>query len=197
MSIPNFKYFFNSKSERLDVILHGGSQGMDSDLINKVVATSRKVGNSVVAFNFPYIERDEENSSGPELIEELDALRSVLDYCKSENFKSVRLIGKSLGGVVASYFLKKISTEQTNKYSIIILGYDLGYIDLTTFSGKIKIIQGNKDRFGDIEAVKNDMKGAVSTDIIYLSIEGADHSYCDPETKEPRFEDEAVRLAFI
>jgi hypothetical protein len=65
----------------------------------------------------------------------------------------------------------------------MIFGYDIGYIDLKTFPGKIVIIQGDKDKFGDIEAVKNDMKGA-------------DHSYRVPETKEPIYEDEAVKMAF-
>ena len=196
MSLPNFKYFYNNKSKTLDVILHGGSQGMDSDLINKIVEASRKKGNSVVAFNFPYFERGEEKSSGPELIEETNALQSILDYCQADKFELVRLIGKSLGGVVAGYYLKKLKGSQLDKFSLMIFGYDIGYIDLKTFPGKIVIIQGDKDKFGDVEAVKNDMNGAVSKDIVYLSVKGADHSYRVPETKEPIYEDEAVKMAF-
>ncbi len=196
INLPNFKYFYNNKAKTLDVVLHGGSQGMDSDLINKIIETSRKNGNSVVAFNFPYLERGEENSSGPELIEEVDALQSILSFCQVDNFDSVRLIGKSLGGVVAGHYLKKLKHDQLDKFSLIIFGYDIGYIDLKSFPGKIVIIQGDQDKFGDIEAVKNDMKGAVSRDVVYLSIIGADHSYRVPETKEPIYEDEAVRVAF-
>jgi hypothetical protein len=40
------------------------------------------------------------------------------------------------------------------------------------------------------------MKGAVSKDITYLSIEGADHSYRIPETKEPIYENKAIVAAF-
>ena len=196
MNLPNFKYFYNNRAKNLDVILHGGSQGMDSGLINKIIEASRKNGNSAVAFNFPYIERGEEKSSGPELIEETDALQSVLNFCQADKFESIRLIGKSLGGVVAGHYLKKLDPNQLDKFSLIIFGYDIGYIDLKTFPGKIVIIQGEKDKFGDVEAVKNDMKGAVSKDIAYLSIKGADHSYRVPETKEPIYEDEAVKMAF-
>jgi predicted alpha/beta-hydrolase family hydrolase len=196
MNLPNFKYFYNNRAKNLDVILHGGSQGMDSGLINKIIEASRKNGNSAVAFNFPYIERGEEKSSGPELIEETDALQSVLNFCQADKFESIRLIGKSLGGVVAGHYLKKLDPNQLDKFSLIIFGYDIGYIDLKTFPGKIVIIQGEKDKFGDVEAVKNDMKGAVSKDIAYLSVKGADHSYRVPETKEPIYEDEAVKMAF-
>jgi len=196
MNLPNFKYFYNNRAKNLDVVLHGGSQGMDSGLINKIIEASRKNGNSVVAFNFPYIERGEEKSSGPELIEETDALQSVLNFCQADKFESIRLIGKSLGGVVAGHYLKKLDPNQLDKFSLIIFGYDIGYIDLKTFPGKIVIIQGDKDKFGDVEAVKNDMKGAVSKDIVYLSVKGADHSYRVPETKEPIYENEAVKLAF-
>lgn len=196
MNLPNLKYFYNNKSKTLDVVLHGGSGGMDSNLINKIVDASRKSGNSVVAFNFAFFDRGEENSSGPELIEENGALQSVLDYCQSERFENIRLIGKSLGGVVAGSYFKKIDGDQLKKYSLVIFGYDIGYIDLKGFPGRIIIIQGSKDKFGDIEAVKNDMAGAVSKNVTYLSVEGADHSYRIPETKEPIYEDEAVKLAF-
>ena len=196
MSLPNFKYFYNNKAKTLDVVLHGGSQGMDSSLINKIVEASRKKGNSVVAFNFPYIERGEEKSSGPELLEEIGALQSILDFCQADIFDSIRLIGKSLGGVVAGHYLKKLDRDQLNKFSLIIFGYDIGYIDLKNFPGKIVIIQGDKDKFGDVEAVKSDMRGAISKNIVYLSVKGADHSYRVPETKEPIYEDEAVSKAF-
>src|SRR3989344_732107 len=196
MTLPNFKYFYSNKAEKLDVVLHGCSQGMDSGFMNKIIEASRKEGNSVVAFNFPYIERGEENSSGPELFEEIEALRNVLGYCQSEKYSCIRLIGKSLGGVVAAAYLKKLTADQMSKYSIIIFGYDIGYIDVKKFSGEIVIIQGSRDKFGDVEAVKRDIDRSASKDITYFSIEGADHSYRIPETKEPMYEDEAIKVAF-
>lgn len=196
MDLPNFKYFYNNKAKTLDVVLHGSSAGIDSDFIKKIMEASRKIGNSVVSFDFPYFERGEEHSSGPELVEEIEALKLVLNTCQSEKFESIRLIGKSLGAVIAGHYLKQIDSEQSKKYSVVVFGYDIGYIDLKSFDGKITIIQGSKDKFGDIEAVKEDLKGCVSKDITYLSIDGADHSYRVPETKEPIYEDEAVKIAF-
>lgn len=196
MTYPNFKFYYNNKANTLDVVLHGSSQGMDSPFINKVVETSRNIGNSVVALNFPFFDRGEEKSSGPELIEELETLQLILDECKSGTYEHVRLIGKSLGGVIAGMYLSKNNKSDLNKFELIIFGYDIGYIDVKSFSGKIRIIQGSKDKFGDIEAVKKDMTGSVSADIEYLTIEGADHSYRVPETKEPIFEDEAIKIAF-
>ncbi len=196
MPIPNFKYFYNNKSETLDVILHGGSQGMDSSLICKVVDASRAIGNSVAALNFPYIERGEDHSSGPELTEEIEALKQVLDFCHSENFKHIRLIGKSLGGIVVGAYLSKLNVNEQEKYSVYILGYDLGYIDIRRFNGEIRIVQGEKDKFGDVETVKKDMETAVSKNISYYEIPNADHSYRDPKTKEPKYEDEAVKALF-
>jgi len=119
-----------------------------------------------VAFNFPYIERGEENSSGPELIEETRALQSLLNFCNSDKYESIRLIGKSLGDVVAGHYLKIVDKNLLGKSSLVIFGYDTGYIDIKEFSGKIVIVQGSKNKFGDIEAVKKDMNGAVSNDIL-------------------------------
>ncbi len=196
MTLPNFKYFHNNKSKILDVVLHGGSVNMDSSLINKIVDASKARENSVVAFNFTFLERGEEQSSGPELIEEIEALKSVLEFCKTEKFENVRLIGKSLGAIVAAKFLSSLNSDEQKKYEIVVFGYVTGSINLKSFAGKIVIIQGSKDKFGDIEIVKNDMKNAISKDITYFSVEGADHSYRDPETKEGIYEDEAIKLIF-
>ena len=194
--MPNFKFFFNNKAKVLDVVLHGGSYSMDSSFIQKVIDAGRKVSHSVIAFNFPYLDRGEDHSSGPKLEEELKTLKEILDFCQAEKYENIRLIGKSFGGIVASYFLKNLSGQEAQKYSVIVLGYVLGEggIDLKGFSGKITIIQGQKDRFGDISAVKKDMAKATSKDVAYFEVAVADHSYRNPETKEPVFEDEAVNL---
>ncbi|HTK03451.1 MAG TPA: alpha/beta family hydrolase [Alphaproteobacteria bacterium] len=192
----NFKYFHSSKSKTLDVVLHGSSAGMDSSLINKIVDVSRKNGNSVVAFNFLFLERGDEHSSGPELVEEIETLKSVLEFCKGESYPTVRLIGKSLGAIIAAKFLTNLNSEEQTKYEIIVFGYVTGSIDLKNFVGKTVIIQGEKDKFGNIEIVKQDMKNAISKDVSYFEIKNADHSYRDPETKEPIYEDQAVLQLF-
>jgi predicted alpha/beta-hydrolase family hydrolase len=161
--------------------------------MQKIFNECVRQGHSVANFNFPYFERGEEQSSGPDLKEELEALQSILDECKAKEYKHIRLIGKSLGAIIASYYLKSLSKEEQSKYSVIVFGYVTGIIDLKTFEGKIDIIQGEKDRFGNIEVVKNYLKDAVSKDINYFEIKNADHSYRD-ELKEPVFEDEAIEV---
>jgi len=196
MNIPGYKFYFNSKAENLDVILQGSSVGMDSQFITKIWNASIKAGNSSVAFNFPYFERGETNSSGVELTEEIESLKSILTVCQSGNYKTIRLIGKSLGGIVAGYFLRDLSRAEQGKYSIVIFGYVPGSTDLKTFPGKIDIVQGSKDKFGTIEQTKKDMEKALSKDISYYLVEGGDHGYKDPQTNEPKFEDMAIEFVF-
>lgn len=190
--LTNFNYYHNSKAETLDVVLQGGSHGIDSSILQKVFNKSKEKGNSVIAFNFPYYERGEGNSSGPELKEELGTLQNILDLAKYKEYSKVRLVAKSLGGIVASYYLANLSEEEVNRFSIVILGYVTGDVKLKNFKGRITVIQGEKDKFGGIDVVKEDLKDAVSKDITYLEVEGADHSYRNPETKEPVYEDNAI-----
>lgn len=185
--------FVKKESDTLDVLLHGSSGGMNYSLMQNIFDECVKQEHSVANFNFPYFERGEEQSSGPELKEELETLKSVLNECKAEEYKHIRLVGKSLGAIIASYYLKALPKEEQSKYSVVVFGYVLGSIDVKSFDGKIGIIQGEKDKFGNIEVVKNDLKNAVSKDINYFEIKKADHSYRN-ETKEPIFEDAAIEI---
>jgi len=172
MILPNFKYFYNNKSNTLDIILPGGSYGMDSSFIEKVIASCKNAGHCVLAFNFPYFDRGEEHSSGPELEEELLVLSELMKFVQANSFEHIRFVAKSLGAIVASFFLKNVIIEEHSKYSVIVLGYVTGSIDLKDFRGKISIIQGEKDKFGGIDVVKKDMESTASSDISYFQIEG-------------------------
>jgi len=191
--LTSFQLFHNPKSDTLDVILHGGSYDIDTPFMQKVFKTCKDKGHSVIAFNFPYIERGEERSSKPELKEELEILQKFLDYCDYKNFRKVRFVGKSLGAIVASFYLDKLSTDEAERFSIIILGYVTSSLRLKDFKGQITIIQGEKDKFGNVETVKKDLNGTISQNIQYFEIKGANHSFCDSETKEPMFEDEVMK----
>lgn len=195
-NLPNFKLFHNKASTTLDVVLHGISEGMDSMLINKIVEASKANGNSVVAFNFSFFERGEKKSSGVELEEERASLQSILEFCKAQEYTTIRLIGKSLGGIVAARFLQDVPVEEHSKYCIMFFGYDIGYINIKNFTGEMTIVQGSKDKYGNIEAVKKDLEGSMAKNINYIEIEGASHSYCNPENDEPIYVDEAVNSAF-
>ncbi|OGM29496.1 hypothetical protein A2630_00690 [Candidatus Woesebacteria bacterium RIFCSPHIGHO2_01_FULL_44_10] len=195
MDFTSFQIYHNSKSDTLDVILHGGSsEGMEMSLIRKVYQLSVNQGHSVIAFNFPFAERGQDQSSGPELVEELGVLQKFLDFCDYKKYKKVRLISKSLGGIVASFYLDKLNKSLRSKFSIIILGYVTGSLRLKNFNGPITVIQGEKDKFGNIEVVKGDLKDVKSRQIRYFEIPKADHSYRDTETKEPVYEDKAMEI---
>lgn len=193
MKIPSLQFVQNNNSDTLDVLLHGSSGGMNYSLMQKIFDECVKQGHSVANFNFPYFEREEEQSSGPELREELEILQVVLNQCNAKNYKHIRLIGKSLGAIIASYYLKSLSKEKQSKYSVVVFGYVTGSIDLKNFEGRIDIIQGEFDKFGNIEVVKNNLDEAVSKNINYFEIKNADHSYRN-ELKFTVFEDETIDI---
>lgn len=188
------KYIKNKNSQIFDVLLHGAGGGMEHSNMKKAFDVCVGEGHSVVNFNFPFFERGEEHSSGPELEEEIDSLKKILEDCKADTYKHIRLVGKSLGAIIAARYLSGLPADAQKKFSVVIFGYDTGMIDISTFPGRISIIQGEKDRFGDIKTVKNDLKGATSKNIEYFEIPEADHSYRDPETKEPIYEDRAIEV---
>lgn len=191
--IKSLKFYKNNKSEVIDILLHGSKGGMNYSLMQKIFDECLRQGHSVANFNFPYFERGDQNSSGDELLEELEALKFVLNKCNANEYKYVRLIGKSLGGIVASYYLRTLSNQEQPKYSVVVFGYIKGYTNLKNFNGDIYIIQGEKDNYGSIEVVKSDLKVAISKNIHYFEIKNADHSYKN-ELKEPIFENEAIDI---
>ena len=183
--------FIEIKSNTLDVLLHGAGGGMEHSNMKKTFDVCVEKGHSVVNFNFPFFERGEEHSSGPELVEEIETLKKILSDCHAKKYKHIRLIGKSLGAIIAAKYLSQLKPEEQNKFSVIIFGYDTGMINISTFAGKISIIQGEKDKYGDIDVVKNDLKNAKAENIQYFEVPNADHSYRN-EQKEPVYEDIAI-----
>lgn len=193
-NLPSFQYFFKSGSKQLDVVLPGFSDGITLPLLQDVIRLSQEQGNSVLAFNYLFFERGEEKSSGTELLEEQKTLKELLGFVEAKQFEHVRLIGKSLGGITASYFLKGIPQEEIGRYSVVVLGYVKDYIDLKSFPGKTVIIQGGKDKNGNVEEVKRHLEGAASRDIEFYGIPGASHGFSDPDTKEPRYYGQVIEL---
>jgi predicted alpha/beta-hydrolase family hydrolase len=193
---PNIYFHRNPKSDTLDIVLQGGSYPIESPFMQKVISTCIASGHSVAAFNFPYFERGESHSSGPQLKEELQAIQNALDFCNAEKYRHIRFVAKSLGAIAASYFLKNLPPKSRSKYSIVVLGYVLGSIDLKNFPGKIVIIQGQKDKFGNIAKVKANLKNAASKNITFIEIKGADHTYNDHMGK-PTYHDEAIKALLV
>lgn len=187
----SLKFISNPNSDTLDVLLHGGAGGMDQTLMKKLFDACVGLNHSVVSFNFAFFERGDEHSSGPELKEEIETLKYVLNHCEPHKYKLIRLIGKSLGGIIIGKFLSQLEKDEQSKYSVIIFGYVTGDIDLRQFDGKVSIIQGQKDKYGNIEVVKKDMNESASKDVRYFEIKDGDHSYRN-EAKEPVYEDDAI-----
>jgi alpha/beta superfamily hydrolase len=189
--MTNFKFYYNKNNISLDIILPGVNGGIDNVFITKISELSFKKGHSSIAINYPFYEREEQASS-KNFKEEITNMLEILDYCHYKDYKNIRFIGKSLGGVISAYYLSSLENNEMNKYSITILGYVLGSINLRKFSGDITIVQGELDRFGNIKQVKKDMQNPKSDNITYYEIKGADHSYKNPKTQESEFQDEAI-----
>jgi hypothetical protein len=49
-------------------------------------------------------------------------------------------------------------------------------------------------KFGNLESVKKDLQNAVSKEITYHEIPHADHSYRDPQTRKPIYEDDVIEV---
>ena len=196
MILPSMEFYYNSRSEEIDVILPGSTRGTDSEFIQTLYQAGKKEGMSVVTFNYPFHERLEKKGFGEKVDEEVRALESVLEYCRADGYKKIRLLGKSLGGVVSGEFLSRLSQSEQKKFELVVLGYDLGWINIMNFREKIVIIQGSEDPFGGVDLVKKDLENATSTEIEYYEIKGADHGYRDPQNGAPIYLKQVVELLF-
>jgi predicted alpha/beta-hydrolase family hydrolase len=189
MNLDNvtYKFYHKQASNRVLVVLHGsGTEGVESSFIAKVIEALTKTGNSVFGFNFPYCERGDESSSGPELTEEVEALKRVINQLHGNGYK-VTIVAKSLGGIVASFYLEQ---NPSDEIELIVLGYVVGDVKTQAVHNNLKaVIQGENDRFGGIDAVKNEL-GDIPAKII--AIPSADHSYRNDQ-KEPIYQDNAIQ----
>lgn len=94
--------------------------GVETDFISSIFDAIAATKNSVLCFNFPYCERGEESSGGPKLKEEVDALKQVVDFAHLEGFYEIRIVAKSLGSIITSYYLEQYPDSQIE---LSILGY--------------------------------------------------------------------------
>lgn len=189
MSLDNvtYKFYHKHSSDHVFVVLHGsGTEGIESPFISNIIESLTKTAQSVFGFNFPYCERGEDSSSGPELKEEVNALRNVVNQLQASGYK-VTLVAKSLGGIVASFYLEQ---SPSDTIGLVVLGYVIGDVRTQAIRNNLKaVIQGENDRFGGVEAVKEEL-GDISAAVI--EIKSADHSYRNSQ-KEPVFQDNAVQ----
>jgi len=191
-NIPNNKYFENKNSETLSVLLNGANYLMDSPFMVKLFENEKKKGNSVLSFNFPFQDRGETHSSGEELPEETEALSRIVEKYANGKTSKIKLIAKSLGSIVAIKYLSQLPKEEQTKYSLYILGTPLRFMTKEDFISPIAVIQGSEDKNGGTSEVKKFFEYLSNDQVKYFEIKGADHSFCNPQNKEPLYEDEAI-----
>jgi len=187
----SYKYYHKRNAKTVYLVLHGGGpEGIETPFISNVINSLTGRGGSVFGFNFPYCERGEENSSGEELAEETAALDKVVQFLRNEGYEKIVIVAKSLGGITASYWLEQHADEDVE---LVVLGYVIGSVKTEAFQGKLRlVIQGENDRFGNAEAVKEELtKYNVEAEV--LEVPKADHSYRN-EQKEPVYQDQAIEL---
>lgn len=192
--MSQYIHYQSNSLDELSIILPGSSLGFQTGLINKIFNRLVADGKSAVSYNYPFLDRGEQQSSGEELAEEIEALKTVLQVVEVGKYRRLNFIGKSLGGIVATHFLSKPENrELLDKATLAILGYIKGSTNLEGLLCPTIIIQGENDRFGGIDQVKQDLEGREHSHIQFVEIAGADHSYRDQE-RQPIFEDQAIEV---
>jgi predicted alpha/beta-hydrolase family hydrolase len=186
-----YKYYHKQGSKTVYLVLHGGGpEGVETPFISHIIESLAATGTSVFGFNFPYCERGEENSSGPELTEETAALEEVVQFLHSEGYERIIIVAKSLGGIVTSYWLAQ---HPDALVQVVVLGYVIGSVKTEAWHDKLSVvIQGENDRFGNGGAVQEELATHNITAEI-LEVPVADHSYRN-EQKEPVYQDDAIKL---
>lgn len=187
----SYKYYHKRNAKTVYLVLHGGGpEGIKTLFISNIINALTTTGSSVFGFNFPYCERGEENSSGEELTEETATLDKVVQFLRSEGYEKVVVVAKSLGGIITSYWLEQHADENVE---VVVLGYVIGSVKTEAMQGKLRlVIQGENDRFGNAEAVKEELaKHNVEAEVV--EVPKADHSYRN-EQKEPAYQDQAIEL---
>ncbi|HSX33502.1 MAG TPA: alpha/beta fold hydrolase [Candidatus Saccharimonadales bacterium] len=187
----SYKYYQKRNAKTVYLVLHGGGpEGIETPFISNIINALTDTGNSVFGFNFPYCERGEESSSGEELTEEIAALDKVVQFLRSEGYEKIVIVAKSLGGITTSYWLAQHAEENVE---VVVLGYVIGSVKTEALQGKLRlVIQGENDRFGNAEAVKEELAGH-GVEAATIEVPKADHSYRN-EQKEPAYQDAAIKL---
>ena len=73
------------------------------------------------------------------------------------------------------------------------MGYIYGHVEISNYTGKISVIQGENDKYGSEQDILNDFDNCISEDKSLVIVPKADHSYRD-ERKEPIYQSEVLEL---
>ena len=116
----------------------------------------------------------------------MDALKRAVDFAYLEGFSKIIIVAKSLGGIIASYYLEQYPD---NQIELLILGYIPSETKQRAISNNLKlVIQGTNDRFASPIEVKKNVGSLVEV----IEILDADHSYRNSK-KEPVYQETAIK----
>jgi predicted alpha/beta-hydrolase family hydrolase len=156
------------------VLSHGGNNGFDSSLITLLKDEFTKKGYISIPYNFAYLSKHEGPSQG--LKNELhDLTQIVKGVATLFPGLPLHLIGKSLGGIVSSWYARDYTSRVA---SVGILGYipDKENIDFGNYNGTVNIVQGSNDKYGTIDGVRRDLE-RFHVPFYIEEILDSDHSY--------------------
>lgn len=135
------------------------------------------------------MERGETTASAG-LQEEVRAITKAIDDLSDKYSGQIHIIAKSLGGIAASFYLEQTNDPRVKKLTI--LGAVLEDLKLQGLNGyEVDVIQGQNDRFGSAQEVKQAFDRAGVPLHSLVEIENADHSYRDGN-RQPVHQDKAI-----
>jgi len=167
------QYYNPQESDQVFLLLHGENNGFESPLMSQIFDALRAKG-SVYAYNFPYIAKGGIPSEG--LVDEVASFDQAIKFLVEEGkYQKIVVVGKSLGAIVASFWLTEHKPEVTME--LVVMGYVRKSVKTAALKDTLKlVVQGAEDRFGNGGAIEQELANyGVEADVI--EILGADHSY--------------------
>ncbi len=166
----------------------GGSVGIAKDITDKL----EKAGKTWLSITYPFQDQDLNEPESQTLESER---QEVLAGCElisqGKRYKKMVIIAKSFGALVASKLIDELRSNYADEIDLYILGYIFGDMNLEKDSlGKLLVYQGEYDRYGSAEQVRQAVPYA---DVIEIT--GADHSFRN-EKKEPIYEGQVILHLF-
>lgn len=182
-----YEYQYRPNKERAFMVLHGVSEGIESDFIQNITEALSRRSETVLALNFPYIDRGEKPSEG--LNHEQSSVQVMMNFLENEGYRDIHIVGKSLGGIVASEWLAHHKSDA--RITTHILSYVIGDVRTRALKGSLQtVIQGENDRYGNAAAVRAEL-AAHDISATVIEVPGADHSYRDADG-QPTLQAEAI-----
>ena len=170
-------------SDTIVIFAHGAGAGMDSDFMMQMASELSKKNVQVFRFNFNYmqINKDEGKRRPPERMPRLvDHFEKIIAQITSSHpSKKVLLMGKSMGGRVAAILCEHLTFPVDG---VICLGYPFISIKggnprlepLENCQVPVHIIQGERDRFGNVQQVRD---WVLPKTVTFSWVPDGDHSF--------------------